>query len=80
MQQEVLKLFKVHIIYPTKHSTWLANLVPIRKKNGDIKLCVGFRNMNRASLKDNYPLPPMEQILLTTIRVDYFSFIDGFSR
>jgi hypothetical protein len=36
------------------------NMEPLVK--GDIKLCVDFRNLNRASKKDNYLVPPMEQI------------------
>ena len=32
------------------------------KNSGEIRLCVDFRNFNRASDKDNYPVPPMEQI------------------
>jgi hypothetical protein len=39
------------------------NLVPVRKKFGEILLCVDFINLNRASEKDNYPVPPMEQLL-----------------
>lgn len=31
-------------------------------------------------MKDNYPLNPMEKILYTVIKVDFFSFIDDFSR
>jgi len=46
-----------------RFSKWVANLVPVRKKNGEIRLCVDFRNMNRVLLKDNYPLPRMDHIL-----------------
>jgi len=42
--------------------SWVANVVPVRKKKGEIKLCVDFRSHSRASLKDNYPLPKMEQM------------------
>jgi len=79
MKQEVLKLYKVKIIYPIKHSTWVANLVPIRKKNGEIQLCVYFRGLNRVSMKDHYPLHPMEKILNTVVGSKRFSVIDGFS-
>jgi len=78
MKQEVLKLYKARIIYPIKHSTWVANLMPIRMKNGDIRLCVDFRGLNRVSLKDHYPLSPMEQILNTVANAEKFSLIDGF--
>jgi len=78
-KQEVLKLYKAGIIYPIKHYTWVANLVPVRKKNGEIQLCVDLKGLNRVSLKDHYPLPPMEQILNTMVGAERFSLLDGFS-
>ena len=63
IEKEVKKLFNAKIIVTIRFSKWVANLVPIRKKNGEIRLCVDFRNLNRVSLKDNYPLPKMDQIL-----------------
>jgi hypothetical protein len=56
----------------------VANLVPIRKKNGEIKLCVDFRNLNRSSKKDNYLLPKMEHILQRVIGELNISMINGF--
>ena len=57
----------------------MANLVPVRKKNGEIRLCVDFRNLNRASLKDNYPLPKMDHILQRVVGASRMSMMDGFS-
>ena len=60
IQSEVKKLLDARIIFKDRHSEWVSNLVPVRKKSGEIRLCVDFRNLNRASDKDNYPVPPME--------------------
>lgn len=49
MQEELLKIKDGGIIKPIRHSSWVSNLVPVRKKNGDIRLCVDFRNLNLAS-------------------------------
>ena len=38
-----------------------------------------FRNLNRASNKDNYPVLPMEQILQMVSGFELFSLLDGFS-
>lgn len=76
---EVDKMLKARIIYPLHHSTWIANIVPIRKKNGEILICVDFRNLNQASLKDNYPLPAMDHILQTISASEMMSMLDGFS-
>ena len=63
IEKEVRKLLDAKIIVPLQYSTWVANLVPVRKKNGEIRLCVDFRNLNISSLKDNYPVPKIDQIL-----------------
>jgi hypothetical protein len=79
MEREVKKLLQAQIIVPLRYSEWVANLVPVRKKNGEIILCVDFRNLNRSSRKDNYPLPNMEHILQRVTRASRMSMIDGFS-
>jgi hypothetical protein len=68
------------IIAPTKHSSWCSNLVVVRKKNGGIRLCVDFRNLNVSCEKDNYPLPNMETLLQRVIGLGIMSMLDGFSR
>jgi hypothetical protein len=79
MYQELRKLLDVRIIFQVKHSSWVENLVPVRKKSGKIQLCVDFQNLNRASEKDNYLVPPMEKLLQTVSGSDIFSLLDGFS-
>ena len=54
-------------------------MVPVRKKNGEIRICIDFRNLNKVSLKDNYPLPKMDHILQRVVGSLCFSMLDGFS-
>lgn len=79
MIKELTKLVEGGIVFPIKHTSWVSNLVPIRKKNGEIRLYVDFRDLNRASLKYHYPLPSMEQILQVVAGSERFSFLDGYS-
>ena len=53
--------------------------MPARKENGDIRLCVDFRNLNIASLKDNYGLPNMDNMLQQVTGCELLSMMDGFS-
>ena len=78
-EKEVKKLMDAKIIIPLRYSEWVANLVHVGKKNGEIRLCVDIRNLNRSSKKDNYPLPNMEHILQRFIGSSRMSMIDGFS-
>jgi len=55
--KEVKRMYDAQIIEPIRYSDRVSNFVTTRKKKGEIKLCVDFRNLNKVSLKDNYPLP-----------------------
>jgi hypothetical protein len=79
IEKEVKKLFDAKIIVSLRFSKWVANLVPVRKKSGEIRLCVDFQNLNRVSLKDNYPLPKMDYILQKVVGSQKMSMLDGFS-
>jgi hypothetical protein len=79
VQKELQKMVEAGIIKPIRYSSWVSNLVIVRKKTGDIKICVDFRNLNQASLKDNYPLPNMEYLLQRVTGAEMMSMLDGFS-
>jgi hypothetical protein len=80
MEIEVKKMLDAQIMIPLRYYEWVANLVPVRKKIGEIKLCVDLRNLNRSSKKDNYPLSKMEHILQRVTGASRMSMIDIFSR
>jgi len=77
---ELEKLRKDGIIFPIKHSEWLSNPVIVRKKSGENRLCVDFRDLNKESIKDNCPFPNMEMLLQQVIGSALMSMLDGFSR
>ena len=41
----------------TEYLRWLANVVPISKKDDSVYMCIDFSDHNEASLKDDFPLP-----------------------
>ena len=62
-----------------RHYKWLENMVPVRKKNGEIRICINFRNLNRVYLKDNYPLLKTDHILQRVVGSQRLSMLNGFS-
>lgn len=42
-------------------------------------MCVDYRDLNRASPKDDFPLPHIEMLVDNTAGHELFSFMDGFS-
>nr|CAN78422.1 hypothetical protein VITISV_037779 [Vitis vinifera] len=62
-----------------KYPTWISNIVPVKKKNGQIHVCVDFRDLNNACLKYDIPLPIMELMIDATTGHEALSFMDGSS-
>jgi hypothetical protein len=79
IRKELEKLLKANIIFLVKYSEWVSNLVPIQKTTGQIKFCVDFCALNRASVNDHFLLPNMEMILQQVAGSQMMSLLDGFS-
>ncbi|XP_065623457.1 uncharacterized protein LOC136064917 [Quercus suber] len=77
--QEVKKLLAASFIKPIQHPKWLSNIVPVKKKNGQIRCCVDFRNLNKACPKDEFPLPNIDLLVDSAAGSSMFSFMDGYS-
>lgn len=76
---EVEKLLKVGFIYPIPLIDWVSNIVTVNKKQGTIRICIDYRDINRSYPKDNYSTPYIDQIIDDCVGSEIFSFMDGFS-
>jgi hypothetical protein len=76
---EVEKLLKDGFIYPVALTDWVSNLVLVNKKQGTIRVCVDYRDINKACPKDNFPTPFIDQIVDDCAGSEIFSLMDGFS-
>ena len=61
--KEVQKLLAARFIKPIQHLRWLSNIVPVKKKNGQIRCSVDFRNLNRTCRNVEFPLPNMDLLI-----------------
>ncbi|KAG9447596.1 hypothetical protein H6P81_013724 [Aristolochia fimbriata] len=77
IEKEVDKLLKADFIREVKYPSWIANIVPVKKKNGQIRVCVDFRDLNKACPKDDFPLPITELMVDATTGHEALSFMDG---
>jgi hypothetical protein len=50
--------------------------VLVKKKSGDIRMCVDYRAINKLTYRDNYPLPLIEDCLLYPEGKKYFTLLD----
>ena len=49
--------------------TWVSPLVPIRKADGNIRLCVDLRAANQAVKRENYPMPNIDAAMMSITKV-----------
>jgi len=57
IEAEVHKLIACGFIREEQHPDWVANIVPVLKKNKKIRVCIDYRDLNAACPKDEFPLP-----------------------
>lgn len=79
IKEEIDRLLKCGFIRPARYVDWLANVVPVKKKNGTIRVCIDFRDLNLATPKDEYPMPVAEMLVDSAAGFDYLSMLDGYS-
>ena len=70
---------KVGFIKLVHQAEWIANVVPMPKKDGKVRMCVDFRDLNKACPKDDFPLPYIDVLVDNTVGSALMSFMDGFS-
>ncbi|GJT55173.1 reverse transcriptase domain-containing protein [Tanacetum coccineum] len=60
IQKEVKKLVNASIMKKVHYHSWLSNPVMVKKHDGSWRMCVDFKYLNKAFLKDGYPLPEID--------------------
>ena len=54
--------------------------MPVPKKDGKVRMCADFRDLNKACSKDDFPLPHIDVLVDNIVDSPMISFMDGFSR
>jgi len=80
IKEEVTKQLKIGFIKPVHQVEWIANVVLVPKKDGKERMCVDFRDLNKACPKDDFPLSHIDVLMDNTAGSALMSFMDGFSR
>ena len=55
-------------------------MVPVPKKDGKVRMCMDFRDLNNACPKDDFLLPHIDVLVDNTVGSALMSFMDGFLR
>ena len=79
IKEEVKKQLDAGFLEVSKYPQWVTNIVLVLKKDGKVRMCVDYRDLNRTSPKDNFSLPHINMLVDNIAKHSLFSFMDEFS-
>ena len=77
IKKETKRLLEAKFIRPCRYAEWISNVVPVYKKNGKLRVCIDFRDLNKATPMDGYPMPIADMLVDAAAGHKVISFIDG---
>ncbi|KAK1668450.1 hypothetical protein QYE76_056609 [Lolium multiflorum] len=77
VKKEIEKMLNAGFIRPCRYAEWISNVVPVEKKDGQWRVAIDFRDLNRATPKDEYPMPVAETLINAAAGHKVPSFMDG---
>ena len=75
VQRQILEMLTQGIMQESS-SPWLATCVYVPKKNGEIRICIDYRELNKRTEKNDYPLPLPDEVQDRLERAQIFSKLD----
>ncbi|XP_070014101.1 uncharacterized protein [Nicotiana sylvestris] len=79
IKEEVTEQLDAKVIRVTRYPTWLTNVMPVPKKDGNSRVCVDYRDLNKASPKDNFSLPNIHILIDNCAKHEIGSFVDCYA-
>jgi hypothetical protein len=79
IEVEVCKLLAAGFIRECKHPVGLANPVLVPKKTGGLRMCIDYIDLNKHCPKDPFPLPRIDQVVVSTTGSVLLCFLDCYS-
>ena len=75
VQEHLQEMLDGGAIHPLQ-SPWCNAMVLVQKKDGGLRFCIDFQQLNSRTKKDSYPLPCMQEMMESMVRARFFSTID----
>ncbi|XP_022032871.1 uncharacterized protein LOC110933979 [Helianthus annuus] len=76
--KEVRKLVEAGILRETQYHTWVSNPVMVKKPDGTWRMCIDFKDLNKACPKDAYPLPEIDLKVDSLVPYRFKCFLDAY--
>jgi hypothetical protein len=77
IKDEIQRLLEADFIRPCRYAEWVCNIVPVEKMLGKLRVCIDFRNLNRATPKYVYHMPIADTLINNASGNRIISFLDG---
>ena len=75
LKKQIEELLAKGFIRPSV-SPWGAPVLLVKKKDGSMRLCIDYRQLNKVTIKNKYPLPRIDDLLDQLLGASVFSKID----
>ena len=75
LHEQLQELLNKGFIRPS-HSPWGAPVLFVKKKDGTMRLCIDYRELNKVTIRNKYPLPRIEDLFDQLQGATVFSKID----
>ena len=80
VKTELLRMESEGVIKKQSEPTdWVNSMVVVPKPNGKVRICIDPRDLNKAVLREHYPMKTIEDILLEIPEAKVFSKLDAVS-
>ncbi|XP_022013761.1 uncharacterized protein LOC110913223 [Helianthus annuus] len=76
MKEQVLELLNAGIIREVRYQTWVASPVMVKKPNGSWRMCVDYKDLNKACPRDCYALPDIDEKIDSLATFRWKCFLD----
>nr|GEV69179.1 reverse transcriptase domain-containing protein [Tanacetum cinerariifolium] len=76
--EEIEKLVDAGIMKEVKYHSWLSNPVMVKKHDGSWRMCVDFKDLNKACPEDGYPLPEIDWKVESLCGYPFKCFLDAY--
>ena len=75
VEKQCQELYEADVIEPS-NSPWSSPVVPVRKKDGSLRLCIDYRRLNAVTVPDKFPLPNLSDAVFGLHGMRYFTSLD----
>ena len=77
IKKEIERLLEAKFIRSCRYAEWILSVIPVYKKNRKLRVCIDFRDLNKAIPMDGYPMLIANMLVDAAVGHKVISFMDG---